>query len=123
VPDGAGGPAAGGPAGAVLTAALVDEPAVADPRNRPPRYPEPLRAAGLGGRAVARFVVDTAGRVEPATVAIVSADHPLLAGAVREALARARFRPARAGGVRVRQLVEQPFAFAPAGAAAGGGPR
>jgi protein TonB len=103
-------------------ASAVDEPAAALPGNRPPRYPEPLRAAGVSGRVVARFVVDTAGRVERGTVQL-AADHPLLGAAVRDALAGMRFRPARAGGVRVRQLVELPFAFAAAGAPGAPGPR
>jgi protein TonB len=117
----AGDRAAGAGRGGPFDAAAVDEPVVPDPGNRPPRYPEALRAAGLGGRVVARFVVDTSGRVEPGSVEIAASDDPRLAGAVREAVPRLRFRPARAGGVRVRQLVEQPFAFAPGGAAGAGG--
>ena len=111
---GPGGAAAPG-GGAPFEAPMVDEPVAPDPRNPPPRYPEALRAAGVGGRAVARFVVDTLGRVEPGTVRVASADDPRFAEAAREALGRMRFRPARAGGVRVRQLVELPFAFAPGG--------
>jgi protein TonB len=112
----ASGPAGrAAPGGAPFEAAMVDEPVAPDPRNPPPRYPEALRAAGVGGRAVARFVVDTLGRVEPGTVRVASPDDPRFADAAREALGRMRFRPARAGGVRVRQLVELPFAFAPGG--------
>jgi protein TonB len=112
-PDGRGRDA--GALGSAHPADAVDEPVVPDPRNPPPRYPEALRAAGVGGRVVARFVVDTLGRVEAGSVAFPAADDPRLAGAARDALARARFRPARAGGRRVRQLVEQPFAFSAAG--------
>lgn len=77
-----------------------------------PRYPETLRGAGTEGTVVAEFVVDTAGRVEPATVTIVERAHPLFEQAVRQALRGMRFRPAEAGGRTVRQLVRQPFVFA-----------
>lgn len=114
-PPGSAALGGSGTGGAPYPEALVDEPVVPDPRNPPPRYPEALRAAGTGGRVVARFVVDTLGRVEAGSVAFPSADDPRLADAARDALVRARFRPARAGGRRVRQLVEWPFVFTPAG--------
>jgi protein TonB len=76
-----------------------------------PRYPDALRGAGVEGRVVARFVVDTAGRVEPGSVQIVSAAHPAFAEAVRRTLPALRFRAAEAGGRRVRQLVDMPFDF------------
>lgn len=76
-----------------------------------PRYPEALRAAGVEGRVRARFVVDTLGRVELASLELPDATHAQFAEAVRQALPRLRFRPAEAGGRRVRQLVEQEFGF------------
>jgi protein TonB len=76
-----------------------------------PRYPEMLRTAGVEGTIVAEFVVDTAGRVEPSGVRIVESAHPLFEAAVRQALRGMRFRPAEAGGRKVRQLVRQPFTF------------
>jgi protein TonB len=77
-----------------------------------PRYPETLRGAGVEGEVVAEFVVDTTGRVEPATVTFPQRAHPLFEQAVRQALRGMRFRPAEAGGRTVRQLVRQPFVFA-----------
>lgn len=76
-----------------------------------PRYPDALRDAGIGGRVVLRFVVDTLGRVEPATVETTSASDPRFGEAARRAIGGLRFRPAEAGGRRVRQLVELPFDF------------
>jgi protein TonB len=76
-----------------------------------PRYPDALRAAGIGGRVVLRFVVDTLGRVEPATVETVSATDPRFGEAARRAIGGLRFSPAEAGGRHVRQLVELPFEF------------
>ncbi len=77
-----------------------------------PRYPDALRARGADGAVLARYVVDSAGRVRDATVEIVEATDPLLAASVRSALRAARFRPAEVGGRPVAQLVEQRFLFA-----------
>ena len=79
--------------------------------SAPPRYPEVLRAAGVEGQVVARFVVDEEGRVEEGTLKVVRSDNHLFDEAVRFALPRMRFTPAEIGGKRVRQLVEMPFVF------------
>jgi protein TonB len=76
-----------------------------------PRYPEMLRSANVEGTVIMEFVVDTTGRVEPSGVRVVEGAHPLFEAAVRQALRGMRFRPAEAGGHRVRQLVRQPFTF------------
>jgi protein TonB len=60
---------------------------------------------------IARFIVDTLGRVEGSSIAMVESSHALFAEAVRSALLRQRFVPAETGGRRVRQLVLQPFSF------------
>ena len=79
--------------------------------SAPPRYPEVLRAAGVDGQVVARFVVTEEGRVEEGSVKFVRSDNHLFEEAVRAALARMRFTPAEIGGKKVRQLVEMPFVF------------
>jgi len=76
-----------------------------------PVYPGVLRRAGVEGQVVVRFVVDTLGRVEAESVEVREASHAPFADAVREVMPRLRFRPATAGGRRVRQLVEMPFEF------------
>jgi protein TonB len=108
LPTGAGTPLAS-PDG-VFSEMTVERAVVAIP-GAVPRYPDALRGAGLEGRVVARFVVDTAGRVEAGSVQIVSAAHPAFAEAVRRTLPALRFRAAEAGGRRVRQLVDMPFDF------------
>lgn len=110
----AGGIVAGSgvPEGAAAWRAHQVEREVVALRGTSPRYPEPLSRAGVEGMVVARFVVDTAGRVERGSLEVVRADHPLFEQSVREALSRMRFAPAQAGGRTVRQLVEQPFTFA-----------
>jgi TonB family protein len=74
-------------------------------------YPPALFAAGITGKVVAEFVVDTTGRVEEGTFGIVSSSHPLFSEAVRRAVEGASFKPALRGGAAVRQIVQQPFAF------------
>lgn len=80
--------------------------------NPVPSYPSSLRGASIEGSVVARFVVDTTGRVEPKSISFAAATHPLFADAVRQALLRSRYLPAMIGDRPVRQLVEQRFAFA-----------
>lgn len=78
---------------------------------RQPRYPEPLRSQRLEGSVIATYIVDTLGRVEPASFKAREATHPLFEQAVRAALMSQRFRPAQWNHRRVRQLVEQQFIF------------
>jgi TonB family protein len=85
--------------------------AVQQTRAAQPRYPDALRSVNVTGEVVASYIVDARGRVEPGSIKIVSASHPLFAAAVRAALLEARFRPAEVAGQPVRQLVEQPFIF------------
>lgn len=76
-----------------------------------PVYPVALRRAGIEGRVLAQFVVDTLGRIEPENVEMLESAHAMLASAVREALSRYRFTPGEAGGRRVRTRVQVPFDF------------
>jgi protein TonB len=111
----AGAPGDGpGPAAddAPLDAARVERAVVPRRGNPAPRYPEALRRDGVEGRAVLRFVVDTAGRIEPGSLVVLGADHPLFAQAALAAAPRLRFAPATVAGRPVRQLVEQAFEFA-----------
>jgi protein TonB len=94
-----------------LREALVDKPALPLPNNPTPGYPEMLRAAGVTGAVVARFVIDSAGRAEVRTLQVVRSDHELFTAAVRTVLPRMRFIPAEVNGRRVRVLVEQAFVF------------
>jgi protein TonB len=76
-----------------------------------PRYPEPLRQAGIDGQVLVRFVVDTLGRIDPASVQILSSTHDQFTRAVRDALSGFRFRPAESNGKRISALAEMPFEF------------
>src|SRR5439155_10556277 len=102
-PDG-GGVDEGIDRGPDLVARIVGSP----PR---PRYPEALRAAGLAGRVVVQFNVDTMGVIEPASVRVVESSHEQLARAVLDVLPRYRFVAAEASGRRVRMTAQMPFEF------------
>lgn len=111
---GDGDPAATGvlvDGGSALDALAVEVPAALLPRSPLPRYPDALRSRGLEGGARVRFVVGTDGRVELASIEVLESTHPLFAEAVRAALPKLRFRPARVGRGTVRQWVELPFGF------------
>jgi TonB family protein len=99
------------PATGVYTDRLVERPVAPRADNARPVYPSALRASGLEGDVVVRFVVDTAGRVEAGSIVIVRASHSLFADAVRSWLPRTRYTPAEVDGRPVRQLVEQRVGF------------
>jgi len=95
----------------VFSALAVDSEVVRDPTSAAPAYPDDLRQEGLEGSVEVEFVVDTTGRVDLATVRILQSSHPDFQAAVETALAGMHFRPAWRGWRRVRQLVQQRFAF------------
>jgi protein TonB len=103
-------------AGGLGTDGIIDAPlADRSPRmtGRPivPRYPASLRGAGIEGRVVLQFVIDTLGRAEAEGVQVLESTHALFTEAVREVLPRVRFSPGEAGGRKVRTRVMMPFAF------------
>jgi protein TonB len=109
-PFGGGVPGAAG-TGGTWDASQVDRAPAISGRAVEPRYPSQLRAAGIEGRVVLQFVVDTVGRAETDDVAVMEATHPQFADAAREALPRFHFVPGEAGGRKVRTRVQIPFNF------------
>lgn len=116
---------AGGIARAVLTSQVPDGPPSPD---RPyydsqverlavqqggcmPRFPMMLSQAGIEGTVTAQFVVDTSGRAELGSFKVLTSQHELFDKAVRSALRCMRYLPAEISGRKVKQLVQQPFAF------------
>ena len=79
--------------------------------NPLPAYPSLLRDTRVTGIVNARFVVDTTGRVEPASITFDEESDRLFQQAVRRALLGSRFHPATNAGRRVRMLVRQDFLF------------
>ena len=89
----------------------VQKPALALTGCKCPNYPTDLRARRMQGRVTATFVVDTAGRAEPATFRALESSDIAFTEAVREALPKMRFVPATVAGIKVRMWVEQAFEF------------
>jgi len=96
----------GGPIGADA----VDDP-VTIIEQPEPRYPAALAAAGISGRVVLDYVVDTAGRAEPGSLRVVTSSHPAFEEAARASVLASRYQPARLRGRLVRQLVRQALSF------------
>ena len=103
-------PSGGGDSG-IYTDAAVDRIVSPMPQNGEPPYPAALRAAGIEGEVSLRFVVDTTGRAEPASIHVLASTHELFSDAVRRWIAKTRYIPAEVHGRRVRQLVEQRVGF------------
>ena len=103
-----------GPIGDALYAAELEDarfsPAemVTQPRFL---YPRVQLAAGIAGRVILQFIVDTLGQVEPTSIEVLSSTHQAFAGAAREGILTSRFTPARYGGHTVRQLSRMPVSF------------
>jgi TonB family protein len=76
-----------------------------------PRYPPALLAAGLSGRVVLEFIVDTLGTVEPPSITVVESSHRAFEPSARESVSLAVFRPARLGSRAVRQRSRQTISF------------
>lgn len=89
----------------------VDSAVTRDPSSIAPAYPLILLRGGVQGRVATQYVVDTAGRADPKSIKILFTTHEEFATSVRAALPYMRFVPARLGGRKVRQLVEQEFTF------------
>ena len=70
-----------------------------------------MRVAHIEGRVTLQFVVDTLGRVEPASVQVVQSSHRLFESAARRVVTTCRYHPARAGDHPVRVRVLLPYDF------------
>jgi TonB family protein len=95
----------------VLSEIDVDSAVVPDPASGGPEYPAGLLELRVEGIVLAKFVVDSFGRVTPGSFVSLESTHPAFTRAVDEAMARMKFRPAYVGDKRVPQLVVQSFAF------------
>ena len=111
--DGAGGDPASANGGHVYDAESVEQRPVL--RSTPPTYPPLLDQLGIEGRVVLVAVIDTTGRVEPASIEILESSHPGFDEPTRRWALRARFRPGRSAGRPVRVLVKLPINYKPGG--------
>ncbi|TFG44703.1 MAG: energy transducer TonB [Gemmatimonadales bacterium] len=79
----------------------------------PRRYPPVLERAGIGGRVVAQFVIDTTGHPEAAGFRVLSTTNPAFNEPAREMIMKSVFRPGRVRGQAVRVQVQQAVSFNP----------
>ena len=95
----------------VIANAQADKPA--EPVAPMPqfKYPDELAAQGIGGKAIADFVVDTAGLVDMTSVDVRESTDSRITEGVCHYLVASRFSPAIKGGVAVRVQRELPFNF------------
>lgn len=89
----------------------VDVLPIAFVTNPLPTYPAALARAGLGGRVVVEFAIDSVGQVSPGSLTVLESTDSLLTQAVRAVVPRLRFLPAQLGPNAVRVTVRQPFLF------------
>lgn len=101
----------------VYSILTVEESATREQGSAAPVYPPELMAANVEGSITARYVVDTTGRADPASIQIMRETHPGFAKSVRDAIPGMRFTPGLVQGRPVRQVVEQSFEFRLAAAA------
>jgi protein TonB len=98
-----------GPAGPIDAAFVQDPPVLL--ASPVPAYPDLLRQAGIEGQVVLDAVVDTTGRVESGSIAVVLATNPQFVEPARRTLAGALFRPGRMNGRAVRVRIRLPVVF------------
>lgn len=79
--------------------------------NPTPAYPAALARAGVGGRVVVEFLIDSTGAVDVASLRVVESTGALFADAVRRVLPRLHFLPGQLGAQAVGVTVRQPFLF------------
>lgn len=96
---------------AALSEIEVDSTVERDPSSAAPQYPPDMLARSIQGSTFVHYVVDTTGRVDSTSIRVIRTTHPAFARAVREALVQMKFRPAVQASRKVRQWVEQSFAF------------
>ncbi len=89
----------------------VQKQALPTPHSAPPIYPAPLRVANISGEVLTQFVVDTMGLADVSTFKIIKGSNPWFTSAILQALPYFRFTPAMLNGQKVRELVQEPFAF------------
>ena len=99
------------PEESALSQIEVDSMVERDPTSAAPTYPPNMLARNVQGSTFVHYVVDTTGRVDSTTIRVVRTTHPDFARAVRDALVLMKFRPAVQASRKVRQWVEQNFAF------------
>jgi TonB family protein len=99
-----------GTRGGLLTSSHPDDagakPAVLIAPAPLPRFPEELRSHWSESEVVVRFRVDARGRVDVSSMKVLQSDHELFTEAVRNALPRFRFQPARSAAPESKPVAD-----------------
>jgi hypothetical protein len=95
----------------VFTLIDVDTAVVRSANSAAPAYPLKMLEARVMGSVYAQYVVDTTGFADTTSFRVLTATNQAFVTAVREALPYMRFKPAKIGPLKVKQLVEQQFSF------------
>jgi len=100
--------------GEVFLAAEVDEtPSVEAGSNCLGKYPPVMQSAGIPGKVVLQFVVNTDGKVDPSSIKVVSSTHKAFEEPARTGITSSscHFKPGKSRGSPVRVLVQQAVSF------------
>lgn len=92
-----------------LAAELEDRPRLISIEE--PRYPPVLESAGITGRVVFDFIVDTLGRVSARSIKVISSTNKAFETPAIDALRTALFSPGKVQGDPVQVLVRQAISF------------
>jgi len=92
-----------------LAAELEDRPRLISIEE--PRYPPVLESAGITGRVVFDFIVDTLGRVNGGSIKVISSTNKAFEKPAVDALQTALFSPGKVQGAPVQVLVRQAISF------------
>ncbi|MBA3918090.1 MAG: hypothetical protein C0516_05845 [Gemmatimonas sp.] len=76
-------------------------------------YPADLKSRGVGGMVELQFVVDSKGKVEPASVQVVDATQTALGEAAKKVVAKLEFNPGKLNGSAVKTKVVLPIIYKP----------
>lgn len=74
-------------------------------------YPAALQRAGVTGTVQVQFVVDQTGKVDPATIQVLSSTVPALAEAAKGVVPEIRFKPGQLNGQPVKSVVLLPIVY------------
>ena len=96
--------------GETFLEAQVDDPPQLMVKG-PQRYPPVLQSAGVTGRVMAQFIVDTTGHAEPGSFRVISSTNKAFEESARETILKSVFRPGRVRGQAVRVIVQQAVSF------------
>ncbi len=74
-------------------------------------YPATLQKAGITGTVQIQFVVDESGKVDPASVKVLSSSVPALADAAKNIVGEIKFKPGVLAGKPVKSVVLLPIVY------------